>query len=648
MCGICGAWNTSGLGIDPTFLITMRDSMAHRGPDGAGCILFPKDTGIKPILYERVGEIPRMNFSTSCPVGLAHRRLSIIDLTSGDQPMTNEDQTIWIVFNGEIYNFRELRREFEARGHIFRSSSDTEVILHAYEEYGAACPSHLNGIFAFAIWDIKRRQLLLARDHFGVKPLYYTVTNNGLVFASEIKAILRHPDVRRVLDFEAFNSFFTYRYNPSPQTLFKGIKKLIPGHYLKISLTGRIDLESFWKYVPKHDLKIAEEEAISEYQRLLEQAVGRQMISDVPVGLLLSGGVDSAAIGYLMQNHTPENIKTFTTGFPGVGDFNELEDARETAHFIHSDHYDITITQEQYMDFFFESFYYTEEPIAETTIPALYFVSKLAANHVKVVLAGQGADEPLAGYKRYFGEYYLNKYSKILRALPLEKLVKWLPRNERIRRAAYASQFDNEKDRFLGIYTIFTPEQKARLFNDDVKKKTSDVDAILMERLYDQCHGLQDSLSKLLFIDTRMSLSDDLLLFGDKMTMANSLEMRVPFLDVDLVQFLERLSSKFKLKGFTHKYIHKKAVKQWLPKEIINRKKRGFQTPMDNWLQQGFAETVKSLLNERQSSCRRYFNLDYVNEMIDLHKARKQSYQRHLFALLSFELWHRNFFEART
>lgn len=622
MCGICGIYNyKTGKPVDEALIRTMTESIIHRGPDDEG-------------------------FYFNGPLGMGHRRLSIIDLKTGQQPMSNWAENIRIVFNGEIYNFHDLKKELEGKGYYFRTTSDTEVIIYMYEEYGEKAFARLNGIFALAIYDERKQCVMLARDHFGVKPLYYTMSNGSLIFGSEIKAIFQDPSVKKELDYEAFNSFLTFRYNPSPQTLFKNVKKLPPGHYLKATIKGNTELESYWNYTPRTDNDISEVEAIKEYQRLLENAVRRQMTSDVPVGLLLSGGVDSAVIGYLMQQEAQEKIKTFTIGFEGQGDFNELADARTTSHFIQSDHYDLTISQQEYLDFFYRSFFYTEEPIAETTIPALYYVSKLAASHVKVVLAGQGADEPLAGYPRYFGEQKISRYAPLLNILPLKMIAKLLPRNERFKRAAYAAQFTKEQERFLAIYTIFTPDQKEKLLNEEIKRLLINRDLELFENLYSQTSGLADSLSRLLFIDTRMCLSDDLLLFGDKMSMANSLEMRVPFLDLDLVQFLESLPAKFKLKGKTHKYIHKKAIKKWLPDEIIYRKKRGFATPMDEWLQKDLAVKAKELFNEKDSACRKYFNINFVNRMIELHQSRRENFQRRIFALLSFELWHRRFFEA--
>lgn len=626
MCGITGVFEySSRQPVNRELLIRMRDSMSHRGPDGKGIFLDDE------------------NF-----VGLAHRRLSIIDISGGAQPMASQDGSIWIVFNGEIYNFHELRTELEARGYKFVTNSDTETIIYSYAEYGESVFRKLKGIFSLAIFDKKKKTLVLARDHFGVKPMYYAFHNGRLLFGSEIKAILSDTSFGRRLNFEALNTFLTLRYNPSPQTLFEGVKKLPPGFFLKVGLDGNVELRSYWNNNPIPLADFEEERAIRTYQSLLQEAVAKQMLSDVPVGLMLSGGVDSAVIGRIMQDVSRERIMTFTVGFEGKGDFNELDDARESARYIGSEHFEVQISQEDYLNFFYRSFFFTEEPIAETTIPALYYVSKLAASRVKVVLAGQGADEPLAGYKRYFGEKNLSKYGNIIARLPLQRIARFVPRNERFKRALYSTRFRDDLERFLAIMTIFTPAQKAALIRPEIAREMNDIDLQLVERVYKETGGLKDSLAKILYIDARMLLPDDLLLFGDKMTMANSLEMRVPFLDLDLVGFLETLPSNMKLRGRTHKYIHKRAVTKWLPEKIIHRKKRAFATPMDKWLQNDLGVSAKKMLKDGNLACAQYFNVDYIGHMIDRHINKRENYQKQLFALLSFEAWHKTFFDNRS
>ncbi len=600
--------------------------MSHRGPDESGHYIAENKN-----------------------LALGHRRLSIIDLANGQQPMSDESQDIWITYNGEIYNFPELKKELEQKGFQFKTNCDTEVIIYLYKAYGVQSFERLNGIFAFGIYDKKKQKLILARDHFGVKPLYYAVFNNKLVFASEIKAILQHEDFYRELDYTALNTFFTFRYNPSPRTLIKGIKKLPPSNYLITDFHGNIEIDNFWNYTPATNSNITEQEAVSEYQFLLNQAVKRQTLSDVPLGLFLSGGIDSAIIGKIISENISYPLKTFTIGFEGKGDFNELQDARETANLLESDHHEIELTQEQYLDFFFKSFYYTEEPIVEPTISALYYVANLASKHVKVVLAGQGADEPLAGYQCYLGEKWLSDYQRLLGNLPLNKIASFVPRNERFKRAAYASQFKVEPERFLANYTIFTPEQKKTLFKEDIHDLMLNEDLDIVENLYKTTKNISDSVSRMTYIDTRSRLSDNLLLFNDKITMANSLEMRVPFLDVDLVKFVESLPVSLKIRGKSGKYIHKKACKTWLPDQIINRKKRPFATPIDNWLQNDkFANYVSDMLLDSNSISQELFNRNFIDQLIQDHLFKKRDHKRHIFALLSFEKWYNTYLSMTT
>jgi len=625
MCGITGIYNYhSREPIQKLVLSSMCEIIRHRGPDDEGIYINDEHY-----------------------IGLGQRRLSIIDLLTGHQPMSNKNETIWVTFNGEIYNYLELKRELLEKGYSFITTSDTEVIIYLFQEYGERAFEKLNGIFAFALYDLRSRVLYLVRDHFGVKPLYYFVGKNGLIFGSEIKTILLHPDYEKEIDRFALDSFLTFRYNPSPQTLFKGIKKLSPGYFLRAQIDNKSELHSYWNYEPATNITITKEEAIEEYQRLLEQAIKRQLISDVSVGLLLSGGIDSAVIAKVMAMNCNHRINTYTIGFEGKGDFNELVDAEETAKLIEAEHHSLIISKNEYLNFFYCSFLYTEEPISETTIPALYYVCRLASKDLKVVLAGQGADEPLAGYKRYLGEKYISKYSTALKYIPEGLINNYLPRNERIKRAIYASQFSNELERFLAVYTIFSPSDKEKLYKNYEQNEFVNYDLGLIKKLYDKTHNFSDALNKLLFIDTRLSLSDDLLLFGDKMSMANSLEMRVPYLDVDLVSFLETLPSSFKLHGITNKYIHKKALKKWLPEKIIDRKKRGFATPMDEWLRNGFSNEVKNILMGKDSFVLNIFQKQAIQNLIDDHESKMQNNMRKLYSLLSLEVWYKNFFENK-
>ena len=617
MCGIAGSINC---------VLTSEeiDLIRHRGPDGRGLV------------------------ETSCgrhTVYLGHTRLSILELSeTGSQPMLTDCGNYFIVFNGEIYNHLELRKKL--KGVKFSGQSDTETILYYLRAYGIDSVKDFNGIFAFAFVDRVKCKVYLVRDTFGVKPLYYYIDGDKLIFGSEIKIIKNHPVYSKAtaIDMGALNTFLTFRYNPSPQTLFQGIYKLKAASYLEYNSEGEALFHNYRSDVQMINHGISEAEAIEEYKCLLEQAVRRQLLSDVPVGLLLSGGLDSAVLGFLMSRYCNYPVQTFTVGFHGNGNFNEVSDARQTASLIKSEHHDIFMDREQYMQFFYDSFYHTEEPIAEPTIPALFYVSQLASQHVKVVLSGQGADEPMAGYRRYKGEKLLAKYQKLLNMLPLSLAAKFLPCNNAIDRGIYSSQFSEELDRFIGIYTLFTPDQKAKLYKSEISGLISESQRRLFAEHFKHADSSGGALSKLLFLDTRTMLPDNLLLFNDKMTMANSIENRVPYLDIDLINFIESLPMKFKLRGQTGKYLHRKAAEQWLPLSVINRKKRGFETPVGDWFKQELAHTLLDLVESPSSLSAIYFDVRFIKEMINQHQLKRKDYQRHLFILLSLELWYRNFF----
>lgn len=620
MCGIAGFVNKHTRTFDENLLHQMAGVIEHRGPDGEG-FYADKERGI----------------------GLANRRLSIIDIEGGAQPISNGDRSIWITYNGEIYNFPELKKELEGKGKRFRTRSDTEVILRAYEVYGTAAFAKLNGIFGLAIYDKDLGKVFVARDPFGVKPIYYVDDNDKTIFGSEIRSILCDDGVERRLNVDALDEFLTFRYNPSPNTLFDEIKKLAPGHFIEITNASCSHQKSYLPNTRPSIAPIDESEAIDEYRRLLHAAVKRQMISDVPIGLFLSGGVDSASIGKLMIDESSSQIKTYTVGFSGKGDFNELDDARVTAKLLGSDHNETIIDDHEYLNVFARSFEMIEEPIAETSVSALYYLSRRAAEDVKVVLAGQGADEPMGGYHRYLGIALIQKYGPLIKAAsPVANL---LPRAGRVKQAAAVARFSDDAGRLIAAYSIFTPEQRSRLAPS--LSRNGRMETARLTELLDSAGDLPDLLSKTMYIDTRMSLADDLLLFNDKITMANSLEMRVPFLDLELVAFLESLPPNLKVRGTTRKYIHKKAVEAWLPQEIVHRKKRGFQTPMDTWLQNDLASAAQALFEQHDSACRRYFDLAFIREMIAAHKKRREDHQKRLYALLCFELWHRTWIDRK-
>jgi len=625
MCGICGAFSFSGAPVDRTLIEAMTRAIRHRGPDGSGSYL-------------------------SGPVGLGHRRLSIIDLAGGAQPISNEDETIQIVFNGEIYNFIELRAELVAKGHVFKTESDTEVIVHAYEQWGEACVTRFNGIFAFALWDENHRRLFLARDHLGVKPLYYVKMGDSLFFASEIKALLQVPGCPREVDLKALGELFALRYVPSPDTLFQGIKKLTPAHSMTVDSRG-VKIERFWKWTPEVLTRFKEAELVEAYQELLEDAVRLQMRSDVPVGLFLSAGIDSGALLAMMSQHSHRPIHTFTIGFEQGEESNETDDARRMAQRFGADHSEMIVGPQDYQNYYERYMWDLEEPVGNETAAAFYFVSLIASRKVKVALTGQGADEPWAGYDRYIGIKLSEIYRRLPRALTRHVILPIVQRfstDERLRRGVVALDEPDVLTRLVKIYSFYDSAMKAKLFQPWIREQVSPdgQDARdALRRLQSDVQDL-DAVSQMVYIDTRANLPDDLLMVGDKTSMANSIEARVPYLDYRLVEFIEALPAHLKLHRLQGKYLHKKALEKWLPGTIIRQKKKGFANPVREWLRESMKSYVNDCLLSEDSAVRRYFDQSYIEQLVADHEAGRQNYLRHIYLLISFELWHQKFISA--
>ncbi|MBM4159055.1 MAG: asparagine synthase (glutamine-hydrolyzing) [Ignavibacteria bacterium] len=620
MCGIGGIFNFKvDEPVEQSLLVNMARKMVHRGPDDEG-----------------------FWFSENKRLGFAHRRLSIIDIEGGKQPMLDYYEKVCIVYNGEIYNFPELKVSLEKKGYKFRTKSDTEIILNIYLEHGIKGFSYLNGIFAFGIYDTIDNALILARSRYGVKPLYYTIIDGKrLVFASEIKAIYASGLLTRNLCEDALYLYLTFRFVPSPFTMIKEIKRLEAAHYIKIGTDGCTTKGEFINEYYQIDSTLKDKECIENYKAILRSSVKRQMLSDVPVGLLLSGGIDSTTVGYLMKRNNHNKIKSFSIGFEGTGKYNELLYAKKNSNFINTEHFELIINKKQYLDFFDESLYLLEEPIAITSIIAFYFISKLASEHVKVALSGQGADEPLGGYNRYMGEKILSEYGKIIKPLNINFLKYFFPRQESLSRFISAKQYRTVPDRHLSINSIFNSDEQSLLIKNYSK---ADLSKRIIESYIALCPGLFDSLSKILFVDTRLNLADNLLIIADKMSMANSLEVRVPYLDIELIRFLETIPPDLKIRNFKKKYIHKKAVTGWLPSSIIKRKKLGFETPMDEWLRSDFSKTIEHELTGDGSICKELFNIKYIKELIEQHFLKKKQNERKIFLLYTFEKWYKNFF----
>jgi len=651
MCGICGLWNLNGRPVDPVLLVRMRDSMAHRGPDGAGCVLLDPQGSAEPILFDNLDTLsPNSEFrNPQSSLGLGHRRLSIIDLETGHQPMGNEDGSIWIVYNGEVYNYRELRRDLQARGHVFRTASDTEVIVHAYEEYGEKCPALFNGIFAFAIWDTRKQALFLARDHFGVKPLYYCLHNKRFYFASELKAILYDTTVPRELDLDALNLCLTFRHTPSPWTLFKGIYKLPPGRSLTV-ISGGLKERQYRDDSVTIDWTLREEEWVERLQAVLEQAVVRQMVSDVPIGVSLSSGVDSNTILALMSQHSSGPVRAFTVGFAGREAASEIEPAREMAIRFGADFYEQVITADDYADFMARYLWHLEEPIGNESAAAYYFVAEMARQRgVKVLLNGQGADEAFAGYGRYLAAAY-GQWLRLGTVAPfcwvLPRLLGGTLLGERYQRFLFTLDVTSEEDRFLRLYSILTDGMKHQLVRPEVLAQMNpDLPSrYVLEQLASAPQGTP--LERMTYVDARTSLPDNLLLCEDKMAMAASVEARVPFLDLELMALAERIPGKFKLRGLRDKYIHRKACTRWVGKEVTSRPQIGFDNAVDIWLRRQLGDRMCQFIESRDSFTSNYLNPQYVLLLMQEHSERRRDHQRILFLLLSLESWYKQFMQT--
>jgi asparagine synthase (glutamine-hydrolysing) len=603
----------------------MNLSIKHRGPDGDGRFV-------------------------DGAVGMGNRRLSIIDLEGGTQPIANENGCINVVFNGEIYNFVELRKELEAEGHRFRTNSDTEVIVHAYEKWGKKCVEHFNGMFAFAVWDSLNRELFLARDHLGIKPLYYVDLGQRVLFASEIKALLQDPECPREVDVDALCELFSFRFVPSPKTLFNGIRKVPPGHSMTLSSRG-IEIQRFWKWVPKIRASYDEAALVEEYRALLEDSVRIQLRSDVPVGLFLSSGIDSGALLSIMSRYSQEPVRCLTIGFEGGDKTNEIEGARIRARFFGARHSFRIIRPEDYVRYYERYLSDIEEPLGNETAAAFYFVSQLAREQVKVALTGQGADEPWAGYHRYlgakvasYGRFLPGWVAKGLATLMLQIPGRW----EQLQRGALSVDEPDVLTQFAKIYSFFDIGTKRRLFKGELKEvfaRDEWASRKALSRL--QCDVKKlDAVAQMAYIDTRASLPDDLLMVADKTSMAVSLEARVPYLDYRLIEFIETLPSALKLRGLTGKYLHKRAIEKWLPKESVYQKKLGFSNPIENWFRNQLRPFVEECLLSQGTGTSQYFDQTYIREMLELDRSGRRQLRRQIYLLVSFEMWYRTFMRS--
>ena len=632
MCGITGWANRDSYTPPPEgakeLLHAMCERMVHRGPDSEGL------------------------FATS-GVGLGMRRLAIIDLVTGEQPVFNEDRSVAVILNGEIYNYRELRSDLEARGHSFRSASDTEVLPHLYEEYGDAMISKLNGMFAFALWDSRRRRLLIARDRFGEKPLYWGVFDNTLLFASEPKVLLAHPAVKPALNLQALRHYLSFDYVPAPLSIYEGINKLPAGYKLTLE-DGRVELERYWQLSYKTIEPVpSEEDAARRLRELLADAVRMRLVSDVPLGVLLSGGVDSSSIAALAVAASSEAVKTFSISF-AESSFDESAYARGVAKFLGTDHHEERLSANLAANLVSEIGAWMDEPFSDPSLVPTYLLSRFTRKHVTVALGGDGGDELFAGYPMYAGLRWAEFYKRVppsLRSAVIEPLIRLLPVKTK------NLSFDYKALRFVTgakydpvtrhhvWFGSFTPEEQTELLTPEALA-ASDGDIYAQARAIAEACDSDDPVTRMQSVDTRLYLAEDILTKVDRASMAVSLEVRAPFLDPRVAEFAASLPCNYKLHGHKTKYILKKAVKEMLPPFVTRRGKKGFGVPVAEWLKEKLRPLARDLLSPERVRRAGVFNPNYIARLQDEHERGVANHRKLLWTLLMFELWHESFVET--
>jgi asparagine synthase (glutamine-hydrolysing) len=625
MCGIAGFIQAPERVTEPQeanrLLQKMCDVIRHRGPDEEGLTLIGR-------------------------AALGMRRLSIIDLVGGHQPMSGEDGQVTIVFNGEIYNFLELHELLESKGHTFKTRSDTEAIVHAFEEFGSDCLEMLRGMFAFAIWDARSQELFLARDRVGKKPLYYTLTEHGaFVFGSELKSLLLHPEVHRELDTHALDAYFTLGYVPDPLTIFTGINKLPPGHYLRFR-EGRVETKQYWDFSFEQDEPRREEDYLEELQALLDEAVRVRLIADVPLGAFLSGGIDSSTIVGLMSRHMDQPVKTFSIGFH-EDSYNELQFARLTAERFGTEHHEFFVTPD-ICDIADELVRHFDEPFADSSAIPTYMVSKLAREFVTVVLTGDGGDEVFGGYTRYLVERKRRMFAHVpgfLRKHVMRPISRTLPHGALGRNFIHNVALD-PVDRYLDSISVFTGLNRNLLYSNDLKHSLSANGNVTTQfRRFGEAVKTSEDIDKLLYIDSKTYLPGDILTKVDRVSMAVSLEARAPLLDHKLIEFMSKAPANLKLAGYETKYLLKKAVSGLIPSEILTRPKQGFGLPVDQWINKQLRGRIRETLTQSQVRQRGYLDPAYVAVLLDEHERGRRDHSMAVWALFMFELWYREYMD---
>ena len=623
MCGICGVVSfRPNSPADRSTLLQMNASLQHRGPDDEG-------------YYE------------DDQVSLAMRRLSIIDLHTGQQPISNESGDIWVVFNGEIYNFQKVRAALELRGHIFKTQTDTEIIVHAYEEYGDECVTHFNGMFAIALWDARKRRLFLARDRLGIKPLYYWSGVDKLVFGSELKALTLHPDVPRQMDLAALDLFLTLEYIPAPRTIYQGVFKLLPGHVLVVE-KGKLKVTQYWD-VPYQPITQSEAECAEILSGLIKESVRLRLISDVPLGAFLSGGIDSSTIVGYMSQSANEPVRTFSIGFED-DTYNELPYAEVVAKHFGTKHH-VEVLKSDHTDLAEQLVAQFDEPFADTSIFPTYLVSKIASREVKVVLSGDGGDELFAGYDTYLAEKLNRYYGRLprpLRQQVLPKVAGWLPPQpskkgliNKLKRMVEGGALDPSLQHARWMMFLNSSE-KHSLYRSDLRATLyDDLTLDFFNGYFEKANGF-DRLAQQQYVDLKTYLADDILTKVDRMSMAVSIEARVPLLDYHIVEFAMNLPAHMKLNGSRTKSILRNAVKDLVPNFVLEKPKEGFSIPMKHWLCTSLKPMMLDLLSKDSLHKSGYFDHQVVTAWIREHLEGRSNHSHRLWALMVFEMWHQS------
>ncbi|MCX6953252.1 MAG: asparagine synthase (glutamine-hydrolyzing) [Verrucomicrobia bacterium] len=620
MCGICGQFNfASQTPVDPRGIERMMDTIKHRGPDDSGKFI-------------------------DGSLGLGFRRLSIIDLSAGHQPMSDQAESVWVVFNGEIYNFQELRRELEGYGHVFRTHCDTEVIVHGYKQWGDAVLDRFNGMFGLAIWDVRKRRLVLARDPMGIKLIYFSLQNGTLLFGSEIRPVRAASPTPPPVDVESINLFLRYRYTPAPRTMFTGIHKLAAGEKLVVE-NGRATVSRYYRFEPvPFSPQPSVDEAGERLLQLYKDAMKRHLISDVPLGLLLSGGMDSGLLLGLMNLHG-KPWETFTVGYGASFRDDELDDAAETAKIYGANHHAVHMDQSAFETALPRIVESLEEPVASSSIVPMDFVCQRAREVVKVALIGQGPDELFGGYHRHLGVHY----GALWRATPgwLRGLgstaARFMPRNDSLTRGLYSLSEKDQLRRFQQTFSIVPGETLDSLFKPGLLPKGVDGEALACWEEHRPAMARLDELNAFQLLEVRSSLPDELLMYGDKLSMAHSLEVRVPFLDREVVEYSQQLGASFKVRHGVRKWLHRRVGQHFLPKEILQRKKRGFAVNVvDDWFRQSLQGRIHEYLADDKSLIYQYLRHDTVTGLQQRHSSGKKDHHKILFSIVVLEQWLRS------